>query len=701
VSFEFDDRDRESVLRDLNGPDEEVRRLAVERVSVLPVAEAIPLLVERIGDESWRVRKSAVERLVACPDSEGVVAALIAALGDDENTGRRNSSVEALVACGAAAVPQLSQALVSEDADTRKLVVDALAGIGDARAVPELLAHRDDPDTNVRAAVADALGAIGGEVAESALRDIAVGPNEEQLVRFSALHAMAALEVPVLARELGPVLEDPLLRPAGLALLGRIEDDEAFSVLAKALAANSRSAREAAIGALLRMLSHADGAESERLAQRIREAAQAAPRSIENAIQRLAEATLSVRLILVQFLGLVRSEEAAVPMLVAAQDEALSQVAFANLEALGELAESAIDARWAELGANARRDACSLFGRMQGASSAARLLAALDSTSPEIRGAAAESIGARGLTEALPLLVRRLESAANEDDFEAEEEIDSLAGGLIGIAQSDRRGGSEAVTDQVVAMLTSSLDGAAKSVRLAIAKVIGRIGRHRDAQVIEFLLKDPSSQVRRAAVDALARLDPGTAAESLRLALADEASTVRIGAAKALGASGSDEVVDVLRCLADDEDADVRSAAVRALGARLAASNDAAQRSLLLELVDAALDDDAIVALAAIEALREVGGAAVEPVLRILGRPEPEVVLEGVRCVGLARDASLLEPLLPLVSHPDWTVRAESIQVLADRSVAKAVPALLRRLETEQDDFVRDGMLRALDRLGS
>ena len=30
---------------------------------------------------------------------------------------------------------------------------------------------------------------------------------------------------------------------------------------------------------------------------------------------------------------------------------------------------------------------------------------------------------------------------------------------------------------------------------------------------------------------------------------------------------------------------------------------------------------------------------------------------------------------------------------------AKAVPAILRRLETEQDDFVRDAILRALKRL--
>jgi HEAT repeat protein len=54
---------------------------------------------------------------------------------------------------------------------------------------------------------------------------------------------------------------------------------------------------------------------------------------------------------------------------------------------------------------------------------------------------------------------------------------------------------------------------------------------------------------------------------------------------------------------------------------------------------------------------------------------------------------------VPLVSHPDWSVRAEAIQVLGDRGVVRAVPPILRRLETEQDEFVRDVILRVLKRL--
>jgi len=41
------------------------------------------------------------------------------------------------------------------------------------------------------------------------------------------------------------------------------------------------------------------------------------------------------------------------------------------------------------------------------------------------------------------------------------------------------------------------------------------------------------------------------------------------------------------------------------------------------------------------------------------------------------------------------------VEILAERGVRQAVPAILRRLETEQDDVVRSVTLAALQRLES
>jgi HEAT repeat protein len=694
VTLDFDERDRRSVVGDLRSEDEEVRRLAVERVDALPLREAIPHLVERLGDPSWRVRKAAVERLVACPD-ERATEGLIAALADGENPGRRNGAVEALVRAGSRVTPRLVRAVQDADADVRKFAVDALAGIGGDGAGEALVERLGDPDANVRAAAADALGAVGGAAAERALAEVVRNGGEERLVRFSALRALEALGRTLPVAELEPILDDPVLRPAALALLSEDEGGAALEILLKALASESRATRESAMRSVLRLVSSTDGPGVDEIQSRVQDAADAEHVLVPDAVDRLAGADLGTRLVLIQFLGLLRSQPAVLPILRAASDEALAEVALTTLAGMEDAAEAAVDAGWDALDADARRDACILFGRTRGSRGAARLVLGLEDQSPEIRSAAARSIGQRRMVEAVPVLVMRLEAAAGADDFESEGELAALTDSLAAVAG---RAAPEDVSRQAVSLLASRLDGAPESVRLAIAVVLGRIGRREDAELVTFLLKDPSAGVRRAAVDALAHLD-SAAAEPLRLALADESPLVRMAAAAAVSAGTDDGVQADLQNLAADEDALVRAAAVRAVGARFTDHADPERRSAARALLRRALSDEAPVALAALEALREGCVEEGERLVPVLTRSEPEVLQEAARCLAVVGRPEHIEALLPLVGHPEWAVRAEAIQVLADRGCMAAAPAILRRLDQEQDEFVREVLLAALRRL--
>ena len=283
---------------------------------------------------------------------------LIAALADGENPGRRNSAVEALVAIGARAVAALVAACSDEDADVRKFVVDALAGIGSEAATDALCARLADPDANVRAAAADALGAVGGATARAALRATATDAAQDPLVRFSALHALDTLEEPMRADELAGVLGDPMLGPAGLALLGRCEGDPmALDVLLKGLASGVRAARESSMRGVLRLAARLDGAALGELAARLDEVSRAAPNITSSAIAHLPEADLGTQLALVQFLGLLRARSAVVPILEVGRDEALAQVALGALAEIGPAAAEELDAAWTLplAGAPARR----------------------------------------------------------------------------------------------------------------------------------------------------------------------------------------------------------------------------------------------------------------------------------------------------------------------------------------------------------
>jgi HEAT repeat protein len=116
-------------------------------------ADAVPLLFRALRDVDWRVRKTAVEALVAIGGAS-VIEGLVQQLSSHDNAGARNSSIEALIHIGAEAVDALLAVLDTPDADVRKFIVDTLGDIRDPRAVPALINRLEDHDENIRVAVA-------------------------------------------------------------------------------------------------------------------------------------------------------------------------------------------------------------------------------------------------------------------------------------------------------------------------------------------------------------------------------------------------------------------------------------------------------------------------------------------------------------------------------------------------------------------
>jgi HEAT repeat protein len=697
MSVESSEREREGILHGLTSPDEEVRRLAVERASCLGVDDALPLLVDALGDPSWRVRKAAVARLVVSEAPGRIELALIAALYDGENPGRRNSAFEALVSMGPRVVPAMIEALSTEDVDVRKLIVDALAGIGDVIATPTLIGSLRDEDPNVRAASADALGVVGGPGAGEAMTRCALDEDEDTLVRLSALMGLARIEHAVEISKLDGALHDSLLRPAVYVLLGEVGGHDAVDCLLGGVASQARSSREAAIGGLLKLLERFSADAAEGLEARVLERARAIDGLPDACIERLPDADLATRIVLIQFLGLLREPRSVVPILEAGRDEAIVEIAHSTLAHWGEGALAALESAWPKLDSDLRVSACDLIGQVGGERAPHILRSALDEADSTLRAAAARAAGEGRCADLMPLLVERLEGAAIDPITESDEESTAIVGALVELARWDAQA-DRGLAGELVALLAGRLETAESEARVAVATVLGKVGRTEDEELIVHLLKDPDPAVRRSAVVALARLEPGAASEPLRLALADESARVRLAAATALGEAESPRVIEDLHRLILDEDSRVRSAAVRGIG--IHAAHDHVSVEEAVSLIDHAIGGDSMMALAAVEALDAMGGArAAEAALRLLDRSEPELVQAAVACIGRHGEAETVAELLPLVGHGSWSVRSEAIQAMADRHVVQAIPAILRRLETEQDSFVRDTILRALKSL--
>jgi len=694
----MDPLDRQRLLDDLGHSDEEIRRLAVERLSLLPAPEALPRLVERLGDASWRVRKAAVERLIAQDDASSAVRALVRALADGENPGRRNAALEALTRFRSAAVPVLIEASHDADVDVRKQVVDALGAIADPAAAGRLTALLGDRDANVRAAAAEALGALGTHGAEELLLG-SVETDAEPLVRLAALRSLAKLRCSVPVARLAPALSDPLLRPAAYAVLGASDDRAAWDVLIKGLSAGARSSREAAMEAIVALAGQAAPGEERRLVEHLRERTRDAS-FLADALERLGSAPLTTRLVLVQFLGLLGRTDCVKPLLEASADEALAELATNALAGDGAVAEAALEDVWPRLGSEARLRACALLGRTAGAGGEELLRRALAAPDAHLRAAAARALAARRSAAALPALVAGLAlatAAETSGGSEPNEEAAALEAAIVSLVES----ADTPLGDRAAALLETHAESASEGFRLATARLLGRFGGAHHVERIELLLSDPGAFVRRAAVEALARVAPGRV-EALRCALADEAPLVRAGAASALAASGDAAVVGDLAALTEDADTRVATAALRGLAVWARAADTDAARERALLLLSVGLAHGGMSALAALDALAALGGPdAVALAFTALASPDPEVVEAAVACVGRHGSREDLGRLLACLDHADWSVRARTVQVMQERRHVRAMPALLRRLEEERDEFVREAALAALRTLES
>lgn len=232
----------------LGSSSETERKQAKESLDRLEPNRALKLLVDALGDERWRIRKTAIETLETYPASKAVIALIIPLLGEKSDTQQRNSAIELLTRLGEKAVPSLLEALKGKDAHARKLSADILGQISHPSSEADLIESLNDEDENVRIAVVEALGNYRTEPSFKALLDVLKRGNIT--LKFCALESIAKTgrEIPI--NDLKPLADQKILRRAVLDALAYSSSIEAVKILANAFKDESMSSRHAAIRSL-------------------------------------------------------------------------------------------------------------------------------------------------------------------------------------------------------------------------------------------------------------------------------------------------------------------------------------------------------------------------------------------------------------------------------------------------------------------
>lgn len=535
-------------LRDrLASADEEVRRLAVAALAGFPFARIKQLAFAALGDESWRVRKEAVDLILSVSPGDELSRELVALLISQENAGLRNSVIEVLQAVGEKAIPHLVEHLSHEDAGIRKFVIDIMGGIGSPAVLPELTAALADSDANVAAAAAESLGSIGDSGAvPSLLKTLA---RDELLIRYAILEALVKIGMPVPLASITPLAGDPFLKKALFDCLGVIGDLASVPMLAEGLIDRARNVREAALTAL----------------DMIRQRYSAADflKSAAGRLQQLAGAGLAEYLIAMAGSSDVKIQRGAIALLGFAgdlraldvfikgcRDENLQQQSLAAIRTLGPPAGAALLERFESADEETRCIIVYIAGEIAAPERERIAAAGLADLSAMARALAAEAVGKAGLSELIPQLVKLLADSSPEVRKRA-------TAALVRLATVAR----ESVLDSAARLAESdNPDSRLQAVKL--------FGAGRETGQIVFLSKDEDYLVRREAIITLGELKNPDTSGRLAMALADEEADVRLAAATALGWEGFSDESGSLRLALTDPSQRVQVAALKSLGRR-------------------------------------------------------------------------------------------------------------------------------------
>lgn len=537
----------EDLIKRLALPDEEERRLAVAALAGFPFERIKHLALSALGDESWRVRKEAVDIILSVSPGEELSRELVALLITHENTGLRNSLVEVLQTVGTKVLPLLVEHLSHEDAGIRKFIIDIMGGIGSPAVLPELTVALGDSDANVAAAAAESLGTIGDNNAVPYL--LKTLARDDLLIRYAILEALVKIGTPVPLAAITPLAGDPLLKKALFECLGVIGDLATVPMLADGLADRTKNVREAALTALdmIRQRSSADDFVNS-VAGRLQ--ALVGTDMIENLIAMAESPDFKIQKAALSLLGFVGDLRALDVFIKACRDENLQPQALGAIRTLGAAAGAALLERFKGADQEERCIIVYIAGEISAPESRSIATAALADGSDMVRALAAETIGKAGLSELIPLLVKLLSDNSHEVRRRA-------TTALVRLASVAR----EAVLESATRLAESDNP----DYRLQAVKLFGA---GRDTGQIIFLSKDEDYQVRRAAIMTLGELKNPETSGRLSMALADEEADVRLAAATALGWGGfSDESGALLLALADSSQR-VQTAAIKSLGRR-------------------------------------------------------------------------------------------------------------------------------------
>ncbi len=647
IILEFGEPACEPLLQKLAGRgDVGARAWAAEILGELKQPRAVPVLLACLGDLHDQVRSRAASALGKVGDRHAVPDLIHLMLADPVPY-VRIQSVRALGAIGdPRALHHLIESLKDGEWWVRVRVIEALEHLGE-RAIEPLVMALEDADTEVRQRAGMTLERLG--VLDTLIEKVGDGDiaAREKLVAagqagvVEILIAALSHANPRVRYAVAEILGEVRHGSVAIALVDRLQKEEAPPIVAELLRSLARLREESAAEPISRLLGHANDTirvEAVRALERI-----PFPNPNELLATAVRDPQARVRAGAAVVLGRV-GDPNSVPAL---------------LELLGDC------------DATVRAEAARALGLLRASEAAPRLVDAFHDFVPEVQVAAARALGQIGDAQCLETLVRGLENASAELG-------DAIAWALGQVQWTD--------PDRVIDVL---FQGADRTSRLGVIDVLGQLGHAAGRELIRAMLGDADEAVVCKAVRVLGDLEDHDAVTDLLELLRSPVEEVRVTTLDALARIHDATALVALRAAVFDPSERVRGRAVLVLSAL----RDRPSADLLRGVLASPRSSD------------EMRGYALLGLMALDRDQDLAAILEALESFPLfdfLQDRKRShDPLLHATVEAVRSERSLEFIVASLRSRTELEETLLQKLETSQDERMRVKIIRTLGFLRS
>jgi len=659
------------LAEELNSPDEKIRLQAAEKIAQENINSSEELF-NSIGDESWRVRKAAVDALARTEDGE-VVEKLIHILRDQhKDLSVLNSVLSVLSITNIDTTMPIVWLLNDPDDDLRIYAAQVLGDKFDSRAIPGLINALNDSNQNVCYHAIETLGKLRAESAVEPL--VRIIESQDFFLSFPAIDALVRIDDKSVATRLVPFIQDPLLCTPIIEALGKLGDEEAVEPLSLLL--NKQGTPVCAIAKALadlynryekmygegshisdlasyninltgaqNLIDSLDNANSEELRVLALVLGWLEGKSIEKALTRLL-GNPSARREVVE--ALVRYGSRVTDLLTEQLNSEDIETCRSAIIAIGRIGDTrAVPYLMNVLGRDEELTVVAIgaLAKIGDSRSFYALLDLIGHSNISIRQASVGALNSLGHPE-MPEHIKEL--LLDENPLVRESAV--KIAGYFGYP------------DCVDSMLDLAGDGN-ESVRAAMIEHIPYLESEKALSVLFNAIKYDTPKVKAAGVRALSHVDGKEAFSYLLEALKDEDSWVRYFACRSLGHKGLPDAVDAL--------------------------------------IEAAGEDNArYVRFAAIDSMGRIGGPKA---LSVLGKmkesPDEEIARSAINALGKVDHPDALPPLFSALKSRNPELQKDAAQALGEHGGEGVARSLQWAAATENDLSLVNGYIDAISRL--